>query len=145
MASGRRARAEPTRSRFDLSSHLEAGGGGDRRRGPAMHRADDLAAVDALQVAGDPKVGVPKLKLDHDQRNALVRHLDSMSMPQLVWCEPPSHTRSGGGMVQLLACRRRLPAATSGRSADHTQHGADWELATDVKPRFELLPRPTIH
>jgi hypothetical protein len=50
-----------------------------------MDGADDLAAVDALQVdASDPKVGVPKLTLDHDQRNSLVRHLDRMSMPQLV-------------------------------------------------------------
>jgi hypothetical protein len=33
--------------------------------------ADDLAAVDALQIdAGDPKVGVAELALDHDQRDA---------------------------------------------------------------------------
>ena len=98
-----------------------------------MDGADDLSAVDALQVdAGDPKVGVPKLTLDHDQRNAFVRHLDRMSMAQLVGREPPSHTRSGGGMVQLLARRRRLPPTTSRRSVDHTQHRADWELATDL-------------
>jgi hypothetical protein len=42
-----------------------------------MDGADDLAAINALQVdAGDPKVGVPKLTLDHHERNALVRHLD---------------------------------------------------------------------
>ncbi len=111
-----------------------------------MDGADDLAAVDAVQVdAGDPKVGVPKLTLDDDQRNAFVRHLDRVSMPQPMRGEPPSHTRSGGGMVQLLACRRRLPPATSRRSVNHTQHRADWELATDLKPRIELLPCPSIH
>ena len=47
-----------------------------------MDGADDLAAIDALQVdASDPKIGVPKLTLDHNQRNAFVSHLDSMGMP----------------------------------------------------------------
>jgi len=31
----------PTRLSFDLSSHLKAGGGGDRRRGSSVDRADD--------------------------------------------------------------------------------------------------------
>jgi hypothetical protein len=39
-----------------------------------MNRADDLAAVDALEVdACDAQVGVSELALDHDQRHALVR------------------------------------------------------------------------
>jgi hypothetical protein len=110
-----------------------------------MDGADDLAAVDALQVdAGDPEVGVPKLTLDHDERSAFVRHLDRMGVAQLVWREPPSHTRRAGSMVQLLARRRRLPPATSRRSVDHTQHRADRKLATDLEPRIELLPSPTI-
>jgi hypothetical protein len=58
-----------------------------------MNGADDLAAIDALQVdAGDPKVGVGELTLDHDQRDAFVRHLDCVSMPQLVRRDPPSST-----------------------------------------------------
>jgi hypothetical protein len=111
-----------------------------------MDGADDLAAVDPLQVdAGDPKVGVPKLTLNHNQRNSLVRHLDRMSMPELVRREPPSHTRSGGGMVQLLTRRGGLPPASGGRSVDDAQHRADWELAADLEPGIELLPRPTVH
>jgi hypothetical protein len=45
------------RSRFTVAAWIvtfafvEARGGGDRRRGPSMHRADDLA-VDALRVDG---------------------------------------------------------------------------------------------
>jgi hypothetical protein len=50
-----------------------------------MDGGDDLAAVDALQVdAGDPKVGMAELMLDHDQRHAFVRHLDCVSVSQLV-------------------------------------------------------------
>jgi hypothetical protein len=53
-----RDRPAPTR-RVGLSPHLEAGRGGDRRRWPSVDGADDLAAVDALQVdAGDAEVCV---------------------------------------------------------------------------------------
>jgi hypothetical protein len=88
---------------------------------------------------------MPKLALDHHERNALVCHLDCMGMAQLVWREPPSHPRHAGGVVQLLACGRRFPMASGGRSVDHAQHGADRELASDLEPRIELLPRPTVH
>ena len=68
-----------------------------------MDGADDLAAVDALQVdAGDAEVGV--LALDHDERNSLVRHLNRVSMPQLVRREATSDARRGRGMMELLAC-----------------------------------------
>jgi hypothetical protein len=65
--------------------------------------ADDLAAVDALQVdAGDAEVGVPQLPLDHHERSAFVSHFNRVGVPQLVRREPTSHARSPGGMVQLL-------------------------------------------
>jgi hypothetical protein len=65
-----------------------------------MDGADDLAAVDALQVdAGNPKVGVTKLTLDNHQRNALMRHLDRVSVPELMRREPPTHARRRGGVV----------------------------------------------
>jgi len=84
VGSGRQTR-RPDRSRFDLSPHLEAGAGGDCRRGPSMDGADDLAAVDALEVdAGDAEVGVSELTLYHDQRNAFVGHLDRGGVSQLV-------------------------------------------------------------
>jgi hypothetical protein len=45
--------------------------------------ADDLAAVDALEVnAGDAEVRVPELLLDDDERDTFVGHLDRMSVPQ---------------------------------------------------------------
>ena len=70
-----------------------------------MDGADDLAAVDALQVdAGDAAVGVPELALDHDERNSLVGHLNRVSMPQLVGREATSDARRRSGMMELLAC-----------------------------------------
>jgi hypothetical protein len=44
-----------------------------------------------------------KLTLDHDQRNALVRHLDRVSVPKLMRREPSPHARCCGGVVRLLA------------------------------------------
>src|ERR1700748_3099125 len=94
-------RADPMA--FDLSSHLEPGGGGDRRRGPSVDGADDLAAIDALQVdGGDADVGMPKWPWDDYERDACVGHFDRVGVPELVGCEPPSHPRRAGGVVQLL-------------------------------------------
>jgi hypothetical protein len=69
-----------------------------------VNGVDGLAAVDALEVnAGDVEVDVPELTLDHDERDALVRHLDSVGVPQLVRRESPSDACGGSRMVQLLA------------------------------------------
>ena len=46
---------------------------------------------------------ISELALDHDERDALVRHLDRVRVPQLMRREPPPHACYGGGMVQLLA------------------------------------------
>jgi hypothetical protein len=47
-----------------------------------MHGADDLAAVDPLEVdAGDAQVGVSELALDHNEWDPLVRHLDCVRVP----------------------------------------------------------------
>jgi hypothetical protein len=88
---------------------------------------------------------MPKLTLDDYDRNAFVRHFNRVGVPKLVGCEPPSHSCRAGGVVQSLPRRRRLPAASSGRSVDHAQHRADWELMTDLQPRIQLLPRPPAH
>ncbi|HEY5171328.1 MAG TPA: hypothetical protein VIK54_06335 [Acidimicrobiia bacterium] len=52
----------------------------------------DLGVVDATQVhGGDPEVGMPELPLDDHERHALVRHLDRVSMPELMRRKPPTH------------------------------------------------------
>jgi hypothetical protein len=62
--------------------------------------ADDLAAVDALEVdARDAEVGVSELALDDDERDALVRHFDSVSVPQLVWREATPDAGFSGRMM----------------------------------------------
>ncbi|HYB31476.1 MAG TPA: hypothetical protein VEF89_33120 [Solirubrobacteraceae bacterium] len=86
-----------------------------------------------------------ELTLDDYQRNAFVRHLDRVSMPQLVRREPPSHPRRDGGMLQLLARRRRFPPASGGRSVDHAQHRTDWEPAAGLQPWVKLSPGPAVH
>jgi hypothetical protein len=62
----------------------------------------DLGVIDATQVHGrDPEVGMPELPLDDDQRHALARHLNSMSMPQLMWREAATHPGCDRGIAQL--------------------------------------------
>lgn len=62
-----------------------------------MDGADDLAALDALQVdAGDAEVGVSKLALDDDERDAFMRQFDRVSVSELVRREPTSHASFSG-------------------------------------------------
>jgi hypothetical protein len=111
-----------------------------------MHGADDLAAVDSLEVdAGDAQVGVSELALDHDEGDAFVRHLDRVRVPELMRRESTPDTSSGSCVVELFACRRRLPPSSRGRSVDHAQQRADRKLPAELEPWIELLPRPTIH
>jgi hypothetical protein len=66
--------------------------------------ANDLAAVDALEIdAGDAKVRVSQLTLDHDQRNSLVSHLHSVGVAELVRREATPNADAGGRAVQLFA------------------------------------------
>ncbi len=69
-----------------------------------MDGVDDLRAIDPLQVdRGDTEVRVPELALDHDQRDALVRHLDRMSVAELVRGEAATDTGERCGSSELLA------------------------------------------
>jgi hypothetical protein len=73
-----------------------------------MDRVDDLTRVDPLEVdRGDPEVRVPELALNDRQRDPFVRHLDRVSMPQLVRREPPSHPGLHREPSQLTAGSRR--------------------------------------
>lgn len=85
------------------------------------------------------------LSLDHDQRDAFVRHLDRVCVAQLVWREAAPDARRGGCMMQLLACGRCFPASAGGRAVDHAQERSERELAAGLEPRVELLPGPAVH
>jgi hypothetical protein len=62
----------------------------------------DLGVVDPAQVhRGDPEVSVPELPLDDDQRHALARHLDRVSVPELMRREPATHPGCDRSIAQL--------------------------------------------
>jgi hypothetical protein len=58
-----------------------------------------------------PRVGVPELTLDYDERDALVRHLDRVGVAQLVRREPAPNASFGGRMMRLVCARPTLPIA----------------------------------
>jgi hypothetical protein len=67
---------------------------------------DDLGAVDALQVdRRDSEVGMFELALDDDQRDAVVSHLDGVSVSELVRRESTPDAGEDCGAVQSLAGR----------------------------------------
>jgi hypothetical protein len=151
----RSAQRTPSRSAWRpvLSPHLETGAGGDRRRRTSVDRADDLAAVYALQVdARNAEVRVSGLPLDHDDRDTFVRHLDCVSVSQLVWCEPRFHSCGRGGMMQLLRAAdapQRRPAvgpwithssAPIGSSRLISSQGSSWSHAQRPIPTSRRLP-----
>jgi hypothetical protein len=69
-----------------------------------VHGADDLLGVYALQInARDSEVGVTQLPLDHVDRNALSRHLDGMSMPQLMGGKAPANASLRCNPTEALA------------------------------------------
>jgi hypothetical protein len=48
---------------------------------------------------------MPELALDHDERDALMRHLDRVRVPQLVRREPSPHTGQSSEPAELTASR----------------------------------------
>ncbi len=46
---------------------------------------------------------MPELALDHNQRHALMRHLDGMRVTELMGREPSPHARLDCGAPKLLA------------------------------------------
>jgi hypothetical protein len=82
----------------------QAGARRDHRWPAVMDSVDDLSCVDALEVdRRDPEVRMPELPLDDRQRDPFVRHLDRMSMSELVRREPPPHRSLGRESAKLTA------------------------------------------
>src|SRR4051794_1671065 len=68
-----------------VRSDLEASRRGEHGRAAGVDGVDDLGVVDALEVdRGDPEVRVAELALDDVQRHTLARHLDRVSVTQLM-------------------------------------------------------------
>ena len=145
---GSARRRRPTRSRFVLPTDHEAGAGRNRRRWPTVDGADDLAAVDALQVdAHDAEVRVLDMRVicQLGWGSSAVALSRRVGVSQLVGREAPSHACGRGRVMQLFARGRRFPTSSGGRSVDHAQHGADGKLTADIEPGVELVPCPAVH
>ena len=100
-----------------------------------MHRLDDLAAVDALQIdAGDGKVAVAELALDDDQRHAFTGHLDRVGVAQLVRSESAPHSCRHSNASKLGAGAARRPVTAARRAGDDAQQRTDRQLASQLEP-----------
>jgi hypothetical protein len=94
----------------------QAGARRDHRRSSVVDRVDDLAGVDSLQVdRRDPEMGMPELPLNNRQRDPFVRHLDRMSMPELVRRKPPPHPKPAWRAAEARRGQRSL--TTRGRAS----------------------------
>ena len=80
----------------------------NHRRTPVVDRVYDLSRVDPLEVnRRNPKVGMSELPLNNRQRDPFVRHLDRMSMPELVRRESsadPSLRRESAQLTPRGGC-----------------------------------------
>ncbi len=58
---------------------------------------------------------MPELSLDHHERDALVGHLDRVSVAELVRSEPAPHAGGSGGVLELLASSGSPPVSPATR------------------------------
>ena len=85
-----------------------------------MDGADDLAAVYALQVnARDAEVRVLELALDDHEPDAFVRHLNGVSVSELMGRESSADASDRGCVVQLFAGGGGLPATAGSPPVDY--------------------------
>lgn len=75
-----------------LEPRSQTSRGRDHRGGSRVDGVDDLRAADALQVDRcDAEIRVSELALDDDQRHALMRHLHSVRVTELMRRETSPH------------------------------------------------------
>jgi hypothetical protein len=80
--------------------------------------------------------------LDDHERDAFVRHLDSVRVPELVWRKLAPYPCCGGGAGELPARACGFPVAPGGGTVDDAEERADREAGAEVLPWFELLLIP---
>jgi len=77
--------------------------------GVGVDGVDDLGTVDALQVdRRNAEARVSELALDHDQRDALARHLDGVRVAELVRSEAPRPHRRPHWLVRRQGGAREV-------------------------------------
>ena len=83
---------------------------------------DDLGVIDAAQVhRRHAQIGMPQLALNDGDRDPFARHLDRVSVPELMWSEPATNTSTHGRRAQLLPCGGRRPRPTCGPTVQYAQ------------------------
>jgi hypothetical protein len=85
------------------------------------------------------------LALDDDQRDALVSHLDGVSVSELVRRESATDAGEDCGAVELPASGGLLPVPSGGCAVDHAEQPSGAEAGAELKPWLELSPTPAIH
>jgi hypothetical protein len=96
---------------------------------------DNLAGIDPLEIdRRDPKMGMPELSLDDRQRDPFVRHLDRMSVPELVRREPAPDASLTSEPSKLTSRGGRGPSTAAGTA------GEDAEQRADRQPHAMLGP-----
>src|SRR4051794_41830073 len=110
-----------------------------------MHRGDDFAAIDALQVdRGDAEVRVTELALDDVERHTLSRHLDGMRVPELMRSEAPANTRLAAEPAEVGTDGALGPRPSGGRGGDHTGERPDRKCPARGGPRADPHPPPGV-
>jgi hypothetical protein len=118
------------------SVQLQCVVGGNCWCGSFVDGVNDLRVVDAAQIhRGDREIGVPKLALDHQQRDALARHLARVRVTQLVWSEAPSHA----GAARLA---RFCATAAATTAHAHLAAAVRSPLSLGAGPSVLVSPRP---
>jgi hypothetical protein len=73
---------------------------------------------------------MPELALNHEQRDALTRHLDPVRVAELVRREPPANTGSMSRGVELDTDPGGRTRPTAGRAPEHAEQRPDRERGT---------------
>ena len=71
---------------------------------------------------------MPELALDDEQRHALARHFDGVSVAELMGRKSTSHPAPSGRVMQLGADAGGRPLATGGRASKDAEQRPDREL-----------------
>jgi hypothetical protein len=77
---------------------------------------------------------VAELALNYDQRHSFTRHLDRVGVPELMWREPSTHTRCGGGPAQVRAGGRARRRSAAGGTMDDAEQRTDGQLESPLEP-----------
>jgi len=88
---------------------------------------------------------VTELALDDDERHAFARHLDRVRVAKLVRREPPTNPGVGRDPRELRTHSGRRQMTAARRAIDHAQQRPHGQLASELEPGLQLLPRPGVH